>query len=107
MTDEYDLLPSNSGKSKFIRIPYPKNGHVILVVTSQRPGLDHGRSNRFSRKLTAQKHQKPRRGVPLLACARTAADVELLVKYRADVHHRAAPLKVLRHLDDVSLLGGS
>eukprot|EP00434_Breviolum_minutum_P018830 symbB.v1.2.016609.t1/scaffold1266.1/size127780/4 len=34
------------------------------------------------------------KGVPLLACARTAADVELLVNYRADVHLRAAPLKV-------------
>jgi len=33
-------------------------------------------------------------GVPLLACCRTARDVELLVKYRGDVCKLAPPLKV-------------
>lgn len=33
-------------------------------------------------------------GVPLLACCRTAKDVELLVRYRADVCKRAWPLNV-------------
>ena len=33
-------------------------------------------------------------GVPLLACCRTAHDVELLVRHRADVSKRAWPLKV-------------
>lgn len=33
-------------------------------------------------------------GIPLLACCRTAKDVELLVSYRADVGRKAWPLKV-------------